>query len=80
MPPLPDNLIYLARKVRSRSGVWAHDWEMQVHTRSAALGMTMPVAGDFCSQPPDLLQIWRVIYRAAVEKTAIGTSIPSLLS
>lgn len=78
MPPLPENILFMARKVRSSSGVWAHEWEMQVHIPGAAIRLLMPCAGDYTSTPPSIELLWSSLCQA--KGSDIGTAIPSVLS
>lgn len=86
MRPLPDNILYIARRTRQVIGISADGrqtfgmcWAIEVHVKGSALSCGMPCVGEFLHSPPSIDQVWEAIQTAVSEKVEIGNPIPSFL-
>lgn len=85
MHPLPENLVYIARKGRAPIGIYpdgkkefAEIWGCALHVAGSACSFGMLRAGRYAEEPPSVEVVWECL--TAIDPKISATPIPSVLS
>lgn len=85
MRPLPQNLVYIARKGRAPIGItpdgqkeYAEVWGCALHVAGSACSFGMIRSGLYAEEPPSVEVVWECL--TEVDPQIFATPIPSVLS